>query len=141
MKSSSVLAFILGLSACTGPTESGWTRALGLVDEGTPPFTGLTAPDTVRARRQFEITVRTFGSSSCTRPDGYDLVAAPLRAEVRPYDLTAPLGSVCTEDYGAFPRTVPIRFEAAGIAEIVVEGHGFDGASRQVRKAVTVLPE
>jgi hypothetical protein len=136
MKPSSAIATVVGLFACTGCTEPSWNRSLGLIQEGFSPLTSLTAPDTVRARLPFEITVQTFGSGSCTRADGYEVDIAPLWVEVRQYDLTAPSGTACTLDYHGLPRTVPIRFDSVGTGQIVLVGRG-----RQILKAVVVLPE
>lgn len=118
--------------------EPGWSRRLGLVVEDLPHFSSLIAPDAVTRGTPFQITASTFGSSSCTQPDGYEVDALPSAAEVRLYDRLAPSGTACTADFGSFPRTLTLQFDQAGTAEIRVIGRGDGNEIRIVRKTIVV---
>jgi hypothetical protein len=133
-------AAILAAAGCD-LLAPGWSRRPGLVMEGTPPMTSLVAPDAVTRGTPFQITVSTFGSGSCTRPDRDEVTSSALEFEVLVYDEKAPSGTACTADLRRFPRTLTVQFDQAGTAEIRVvgRGEGADGrAPRTVRKTVTV---
>jgi len=139
-RASLVLAALTALGvACTGVTEPEWVRVPGLVLSGPPPLSSLIAPDTVVAGEPFQITVTTFGSSTCTQPDGYDLLLTSSRADIVPFDRTAVGAIVCTDDLHSFPRTLLLTFTTVGQAEIQVEGRGFDDRPARVGAFVTVL--
>ena len=131
---------VLAASGCD-ILDPGWSRRLGLVMEDPHHFHSLIAPDVVTRGTPFQITASTFGSSSCTRADGYELDALPAAAEIRLYDKSASSGTACTADFGSFPRTITLQFEQAGTAEIRVigRGEGADGmAPKTIRKTIVV---
>ena len=138
-----IVAVAIVISACsTGPDTE---RIVGVIDAdlGIPT---ILAPDTVQAGVSFTATVNTFGSSSCTTPDGVALTLESAAARVIPYDLV-PVGNdvVCTADMAPHPHPVELVFTAAGHASIVAEGDVFanavPGRTRgSVTKAVVVLP-
>ena len=109
------------LGACGGPTAADAPRVVGVigVDRGPPPAPAL--PDTVRAGVAFTVQVTTYGSGSCTRPDGATVQVAGLAAEVTPYDRD-PVQAACTRDLRAYPRPAAVRFDAAGPAVVRVRG-------------------
>lgn len=131
---------VVWLCACTTGTGPDRVRELGLVIEGTPPMTSLIAPGTVQRGVPFAVTASTFGSSSCTEPDGYHLDAGATRAEIRLYDLRDPGQTVCTDDLHSFPRQLLLQFNHPGIANVVVIGRDGAGKSRQIIQTITVLP-
>ncbi len=128
----------LAAAGCDIVEPGVWTRGLGHVVEGDPPFSSLIAPNAVTRGAPFQITASTFGSSSCTQADGYELDALPSDAEVRLYDRSAPSGTICTEDFGSFPRVITLQFDEPGTAEIRVIGRGDGNAIRIVRKTIVV---
>lgn len=115
--------------------EPGWSRRLGLVIESQAHLSSLVAPDVVTRGTPFQITVSTFGSSSCTRADGQEVVSSPAAFEVRLYDREAPSHTACTADLRSFPRILTVQFDQAGTAEIRVIGRG-DGADGQAPKTI-----
>lgn len=136
----SILAFGL-LQSCSVGTGPDGVRGLGLVLEGAPPMTSLIAPSTVQKGVAFQVTASTFGSSSCTQPDGYRLDAGATRAEIRLYDIIAPPQSICTSDLRSFPRQILLQFDQPGSAQIVVIGrNGGDGGVREILQTITVVP-
>jgi hypothetical protein len=97
------------------------------------------APDAVRVGEHFTVTVVSYGSSSCTRPDGAEVRVNGLTAVITPYDEQAiGKGRVCTDDLRPYPRDVSLSFEEAGQALIRVIGRSFDGPAEF---STTVLVE
>lgn len=120
------------LAACGGPTAADAPRVVGVISVALAPPRPLAVPDTVRAGVAFEVQVTTYGSGSCTRPDGAAVRVAGLVAEVTPYDRD-PTQAACTEDLRAYPRPATIRFDAVGQAVVRVRGR----ASRHSDSTVT----
>jgi hypothetical protein len=137
-----VLAPLLLLAACGGGTvfEPGSRRVVGVIDVGGAGREALAAPDTVAAGAPFAVTVTTFGSSSCTRPDGAELEVRGLVAELVPYDREATGTRACTDDLRPFPRTVTVRFSAPGQATVRALGRGLGGGAAVVEARVVVRP-
>lgn len=104
-------------------------------------MTSLVAPVTVLQGTPFQVTASTFGSSSCTSPDGYQLDAGTTRVEIRLYDRSAPPQSICTADLGRFPRDILLQFDQVGTVQVVVIGRDWDGKVLEVIQPVTVLPQ
>ena len=132
-------ALVVGLAACTALFDEGERRVVGLIDEAGTSFDALVVPDTVRAGIPFTVTVSTFGSS-CLRPDGADAQVLALTANVTPYDVAPPSGSVCTADFRAFPRAVTLTFGAPGGAVVRLHGRGFRTSMLTLEDAVFVEP-
>ena len=118
-----LLAALL-LAGCSPVTGPGWTRVIGIVDVQISVRRALELPDTVVAGQAFTATVTTYGSSSCTRPDGAEVEVRGRIATITPYDRVAPPGSTCTGDLHAFPREVRLRFDGAGEAAVRVRSRG-----------------
>jgi hypothetical protein len=111
---------LVGLAGCSTPTGPDHRRVIGFINGGS-----IVAPDTVQVDSWFTATILTFGSSSCTRPDGAELTLRPSEAQVTPYDLVSiptDSRSVCTADLAPHPHPVKLRFTTAGPAIIVVLG-------------------
>jgi len=119
--------------------DQGEHRVVGLIDEAGTSFDALVVPDTVRAGIPFTVTVSTFGSS-CLRPDGADTQVIGLIANVTPYDVGPPSGSVCTADFRAFPRVVTLTFGAPGDAVVRLHGRAFRTPLLTLEEAVLVEP-
>ena len=140
MRRAAVLAAGLALAACvdyfawdssTGVVVIGW------VGDGAVIEVIIEAPDTVSAGSAFDVTVNTFGSSSCTRPERLDVEVTGQVARLTPYDLV-PTGDVeCTADFGAHPHQAEVMFPTAGHATLEVLGRAASGDTI-VRKAVVV---
>lgn len=139
-----VIGALIGTAGC-GLLDPDSRRVVGLIDPGSAPAT-IEAPDTVQLGVPFAATVNSFGSSSCTTPDGVRLTLEPAEARVIPYD-RVPTGDdlVCTADVALHPHPVELHFTQAGAATIVAVGMVLDQTSgKRVRgeatKAVFVLP-
>jgi hypothetical protein len=133
---------LAGLVACqssVGP-EAGWRRALGFIDAAAsmPP---LRLPASARAGEPAVLTVTTFGSSSCTRPNGVEVRVSALTADLTAYDwVPADPNTVCTRDLHHFPREVTVRFAAPGEATIRLHGRGAGAAPAVVEGRLRVEP-
>lgn len=125
-----------GCPALIGPD---WRAEVGTIRLGGPqPVPALVVRDTVDAGEAFTARVATFGSTGCIRPAGAEVEAEGNTAEITPYDMVAPEGTVCTRDLRAFPREVTLKFDAPGEAIIRVRGRGPGGAMVQVEERVVV---
>lgn len=120
------------LGACGGPTDADALRVVGVISPGRGAPSAAAVPHTVRAGVPFEVQVTTYGSGSCTRPDGAAVRVAGLVAEVTPYD-REPKRGACTDDIKAYPRPAAVRFDAPGPAVVRVIGR----ASRNSDSTVT----
>ena len=134
-------------TSCFASTDSDTGRVVGIISTGERVPT-IEAPDTVRAGAAFGAVVNTFGSSTCTMPDGVELTLGPAEARVVPYDLetTNPgEGFACTADLAPRPHPVELRFTEVGLARIVAAGTVVGEETRErkpgeVMKAVVVVP-
>lgn len=124
------------VAGCSSILALDWRRELGVLDTEGRLQGSLNAPAEVTRGVPFDVVVTTYNSSSCTRPAGAETDVDGLFATVRPYDRVSTGTRPCTDDLHAFPRTVQLRFDAAGVATIRVLGR--NGA--QVQQQVTVRP-
>jgi hypothetical protein len=116
---------LAGLAGCSilGPDNR---RVIGTIDASGTGIPTIVAPDTVQVGSSFTATIHTFGSSSCTTPDGVALTLTPSEARVTPYDLVpADNGIACTADYAPHSHQVELSFTSAGPATIVALGQVF----------------
>ncbi len=127
-----LLAVSAAVLECTLPTRSEWLLVRGYID----PELGevLVLPDTVQVDRAFGAVVTTFGSSTCTRPNGATVTVTGHTAEIVPYDsVPAPDSQMlCTDDLRAFPRTVTLRFRASGVWTVRLLGRDDVSVNRTV---------
>jgi hypothetical protein len=100
----------------------------------------IRAPERVAVNQEVEITVITYGSSSCITPDGADVEVTGHLAVVTPYD-RVPTGEVaCTADLASHPRPVRLTFAEGGPALIRVMGAPVDGVPVTHERQITVTP-
>jgi hypothetical protein len=139
--SSAALAAAALLLAGCDTLAPGWATRLGHVMDDPPSFTSLVAPAAVTRGVPFQITASTFGSSSCTRADGYQATSTQSAFEVRLYDRGAPAHAVCTGDIASFPRILTVQFDEPGTAVIRVIGRdlgGDDPSPKTVTRTIVV---
>jgi hypothetical protein len=136
---------MVGLAGCSSLFGPDTRRVIGTIDASGTGIPTIVAPDTVQAGSSFTATINSFGSSSCTTPDGVALTLTAGEARVTPYD-RVPTGAVaCTADFSPHPHSVQLRFTSAGPATIIALGQVFDQSSDgrglgTVTKPVVVLP-
>jgi hypothetical protein len=144
MRLSLAITALSATLAC-GATEPSDQRVVGVILAGIGMAGVIDAPDTVRARAPFQSVINTFGSSSCTTPDGVDLSQTPSEVIVTPYD-RVPVGPAsCTKDMAPRPHPVQVRFTDPGLGRIVVQGRLVSGTVPgsgpvSVIKTIVVLP-
>ena len=140
-----VIGAVSVATSCFLSTDSETGRVVGIISTGGPGQTVIEAPDTVRLGAAFGAIVNSFGSSSCTTPDGVKLTLEPSEARVIPFDRIPGSNEVpCTADIAPMPHPVELRFTELGTATIVAEGMVYGTNDERVRgtvtKAVVVVP-
>jgi hypothetical protein len=127
-----LLAVSAAVLECTLPTRPEWLLVRGYIDSEFGEV--LVLPDTVQVDRAFGAVVTTFGSSTCTRPNGAAVTVTGHTAEIVPYDsVPAPDTQMgCTDDLRAFPRTVTLRFRASGVWTVRLIGRDDVSVNRTV---------
>jgi hypothetical protein len=117
LRYSMALVLLAGCGTVLDP--EGWHREVGMTGDGgaAPP---IALPASAKRGVAFEARVTTYGSSSCTRPDGAEVRVRGLVADVTPYDSI--FRGTCTADLRSFPRAVTLRFDEAGEATVRVNG-------------------
>jgi hypothetical protein len=108
---------LAGVLACSDPSDT--RRVIGLIGDGPA---GVDLPTDIIRGQPFEVTVYTFGSSSCTTPDGAELKMEGLVARVTPYDLVPTADVPCTADMAPFAHPVTLRFDSKGVATLRIVG-------------------
>ena len=109
------------LAGCSLITGVDRQRRMGAI--GFPSRLAITVPDTVPARRDFVLTVRTFGADGCWSGDGTDVAVHDLSATVTPWDVNENRrGTGCTQMVVEITHTATLRFEQPGVAAVEVRG-------------------
>ena len=139
-----VVGALAGAAGCSNPASLDTRRVVGIIDPGVQVAT-IEAPETVRLGARFTATVNSFGSSTCTSPDGVRLTRGPAEARVTPYDrVPADDNIVCTADIAPRPHPVELSFTEPGRATIVAQGYIIDQTSGarllgEVKKTIVVV--
>lgn len=125
---------LLVVAGCRDATDPEKQRVVGLVDllATSPP--AVVAPAEVAANQRFAITVHTWGSSDCTKPDGGDVRIEGDLVRIVPYDIIPIPGhtDVCQDDYVARPHLFGLTLDRPGPARLRVVG-------RRAARAESVL--
>lgn len=103
-----------------------------------PTYEAMEAPDTAIAGTSFTIVVSSFGSTSCTEPAGVEMEVGTSIVVITPYDIVAPEGTPCTQDFGAFPRRVDIRLVKPGEAILRLQGKNIAGETEVLDHRILV---
>ena len=106
------------------PGASDEARMPGIIDFHNDGKTGVfTAPETVKAREEFEVTISTFGGG-CEREGDTFVVVTSAGASVMVYDFTTATSPevVCTQELKRLNHTVTLRFAEPGEMLIRVWG-------------------
>jgi hypothetical protein len=128
------------LGACREPAGPRWSVQVGIVDFERSAVQAFTLPQTVRVGVPFGVTVTTAGSPDCVRPAGARVGVTGLDAEIVPLDAMAPPATACQRNRGVFPRTVQVRFDAAGEAVVRVRARDTHLREAVLEAAVRVEP-
>lgn len=126
------------LGGCTAELGPQYRRAIGSGGTGLPVIE-IDAP--VQAGQPSTLTVITYGSSSCTEPDGAEVTIRGMEATITPYD-RYPHGKdvACTADKMTFPRPVVVTFPEAGDATLRVRVRTDNDDITIYERTVIVLP-
>lgn len=115
---------LLGRLGSEALADTGEARVPGIIDFHADGTSGvLTAPDTVQAGEEFQITITTYGGG-CERAGDTSVIMADASAAVMVYDFTTAThpGVVCTAILKRMPHDVTLRFAKPGAAVIQVWG-------------------
>jgi uncharacterized protein YfaA (DUF2138 family) len=136
---------LLVVAGCRDATDPEKQRVVGLVDLGATSPTAVVAPAEVAANQRFAITVHTWGSSDCTKPDGGDLRVESDLVRIVPYDIIPIPGhtDVCQHDYVAHPHLFALTLSRAGAVRLRVVGRRASRAESvldSLEVGLTVIP-
>jgi hypothetical protein len=135
-----LIAATVVFTACSNLAGSDGARRAGIIESRYLNVPVLTAPESVTAGTEFQVTVTTFGFSGCWTEDGTDVSTGAGQAVIRPYDRITE--GACTQMTVKLPRTVQLRFDQPGTATIVVQGVRDDGDDNpqptQIQRTVVV---
>jgi len=124
-RQTAVLAAVVLIAGCSLLEDNGTERVIGeiLTDSTMGPFLKtIIAPDSVNADSNLTITINSFGSSSCTTPDGVEMTATFTMVRVIPYDRVPTGARGCTADFATRPHPVDIQFPSSGVLIIRAVG-------------------
>lgn len=132
----------LFLAACSNATtdEGGWRRRVGVIHPEFSSIQMLVIPSEVQVGRAFDVIVRTFGSSSCTRALELKAEVSAARLDLTPYAEYAPAHAVCTEDLHAFDHSARVTLHTVGPATVRVHGRNERGEAVTYSMQITVRP-
>jgi hypothetical protein len=139
------VALLLLAAGCHDATDPEKQRVIGLVDLlGTSP-PAIVVPAQIAANERFTVTVYTWGSSDCTKPDGGSVAVLGDLVRIVPYDIIPIPGhsDVCRDDYAAHPHVFPLTLTQAGPARVRVVGRRAaraESALDSLELAITVAP-
>lgn len=141
------LCCIAGLIGCQDPSGHGpLGKQLSVVFVGETLQSGFDLGDTVRlVNGHATVTFFTFGSSSCTKAAGEDVVSGLRDVTITPYDQALPPSTICTADLGQFRRTVVVT-PTPGSVVFRLRGRGPGAANDSIglvtlEKTVTVVAQ
>jgi len=138
-----LISACLLMAVCTNPLGPDSRRVIGQIQPPSEYERVIIAPDSVKVGASFQVTVNSFGSSSCVKPDGVDLELSGSLAVVTPYDRLPAGNAICTADISPRPHPVALQFSAAGEATIRAVGYMWAQGQRvlgQVEHTLLVLP-
>ena len=138
MRKLAALILFAGCSSGTSTGEDGWTSGVGVISPELSSTQLLTMPAEVQAGVPFDVTVRTVGSSSCTRAAELRVSQSTSRLELTPYDEYAPRDRACTDDLHAFDHTARITIATPGTRTVRINGRKFNGAEITYETTLTV---
>src|SRR5262245_10589737 len=109
---------VLVLVACSDPArppEGDTGRYIGVIQYSSQPQGVVLAPESVQVGVLFEVIVNSFGSSTCTLPDGVEMSQDGNVATITPYDRSTE-ETPCSGDMAPRPHAVMLQFNALGMA-------------------------
>lgn len=139
------VAFVAASMACANahePVRSDRVHGVILV----PILSSLSihVPHLVRVGVPVEITIRTFGSSTCARPAGMDVTKSGSEVLFVPWVTGSSPHAACTDDFASHPHVASVTFTEVGTARLVAFGYKLDlqggRALGTVALTITVTP-
>lgn len=117
-----------------------YKRVVGLIPIDTfSELMPIQIDGAIYANQPFTLTVVTYGSSSCTTPDGATVTITDTVVTITPYDLL-PIEVACSADFAEHPRAVKVTFPFSGQSTIRIQGQNFEEQIITFEQTVNVLP-
>jgi hypothetical protein len=114
---------VLAALSFLGCSEPDWATTLGMLNPAAEDRSvSLDRPTHLTANAPFLVTVRTFGSSNCTRAERMDLSVTGSVVRLTPYDELAQDGATCFRDLAPFPHSRTVQFGEPGPATLRLVG-------------------
>lgn len=113
-------ALALGCAEVSAPLLPG--RDYGIIQFPALSAIPVNIPEIPRAGVPLNVSVYTFGSSSCITPDGMDVVYRGNEVELTPWDLTSRTGA-CTDDLASHPHHAVLTFAQPGTVTLRIQGY------------------
>jgi len=133
-----MLAVLAAACVNKGVFDPGWDRQVGAVDPALSSIQMLSAPTQAAANVPFTVTVRTLGSSSCTRAADTDVVVNGLDVDITPYDEYARNLPACTTDIHPFEHQAQVTVTTPGQARIRLHARTLDDQPMTYDATVTI---
>jgi hypothetical protein len=114
-----VLGLSLLVAACGSLFGPETVRVIGTIEHFGDEAV-VVVPTAVGVGEPFTVVVQTVGGGCVSRGHA-EVTVDGMRAAITPYDIRT-LRAVCPSDIAFFEHTATVRFDAAGTAEVVVQG-------------------
>lgn len=135
-----VAAVVLAACQSKDVFDADWQRDVGVVDPALSSVQMISAPTQANVNTAFTVTVRTLGSSSCTRVAETEVAVSGLNVDITPYDEYTRSVPVCTTDLRAFEHQARVTVGTAGEARIRLHARTLAGAAFTHDVPVTIRP-
>ncbi|MBC7895336.1 MAG: hypothetical protein H7066_07970 [Cytophagaceae bacterium] len=138
------VAFVAASMACANAHEPARTdRVHGVILVPILSSLSIIAPQPVRVGVPVDVTIRTFGSSTCARPAGMDVTHSGSEVLFVPW-VTSGAQSACTDDLASHQHVASVTFTQPGTARLVAFGYKVDFQGGRslgtVAVSITVTP-
>jgi hypothetical protein len=122
-----MLAFAAAWMGCANPHEpAAADRVHGVILLPQLSSLSIFAPQSARVGIPVNVTVRTFGSSSCDKPAGMDVSHSANEVLFVPWVTNSRQFVACTDDIHSHQHQASVTFTQSGTARLVAFGYKMD---------------
>lgn len=140
------VAFAAAWMGCANAHEpaTGSDRVHGVILVPILSSLSIIAPQSAKVGVPANITIRTFGSSTCAKPVGMDVTQSGSEVLFVPWVTNPSQFTACTDDLGSHQHHASVTFTQPGTARLVAFGYKMElGGGRTlgtVAVSITVTP-